>query len=106
MDISSGVSLFQSVIDCLEEPLWWLEWECGCLQAEKEFLDSCTSQKCDTSDLSAYRWYVWAGWAGKVTPNAPASEDASCDPEEEEITGSNVTMLEEESSSDGLEAHQ
>ena len=71
-EMSSGVSLFENVRDCLKQPLWWLEWRCGQLQAEKEFLDSCCVSETDSatdSELNAYRWYVWAGWAGHLVPD-------------------------------------
>ena len=109
--MSSGVSLFQSVSDFLQKPLWWLEWECGRLQAEKEFLSSCVLPEGEGGDttkcleLAAYRWYIWAGWAGQMSADAEtlAEEAPSYYPTPEQNT--NNPTFESNESEEGASGH-
>ena len=66
-----GQSLLSLTRHCAEKPMWNMEWECGRLAAEKEFLAYCCDNddekdKSDRCETSSKEWYVWAEWGGRV----------------------------------------
>ena len=75
-----GQSLLTMAQSCVEHPLWNMEWECGRLSAEKEFLEyCCCNNEREVLETTSREWYEWAAWGGDV----PFTEQVADDPGEQ-----------------------